>query len=202
MGSKLYYIYSTMNASKSASLLMKAHSFEENGIPFICMKPSIDTRDGIDVISSRIGLKRECVSIYQNDNIYNIITEIFNQFREIEKRLPEWILIDESQFLTIEQVEQLSYIVDFLNVNIICYGIRTDFRTNLFGGSKRLFELADNIEEMKISCSCGRKAIINARVDDGGNVITDGEQVLIGGNDRYVTMCRKCYREAVEKNIF
>lgn len=201
MSSKLYYIYSTMNASKSASLLMKAHSFEENNIPFICMKPSIDNRDGVDIISSRIGLKRECISIYQDDNIFDIVQEIVNEFQTLLKPIPKWILVDESQFLTKEQVDQLSGIVDSLNINVMCYGLRTDFRTRLFSGSKRLFELADDIEEIKLSCGCGRKAIINARVDDDNNIVTDGEQVLIGGNERYVTICRKCYKELISKGI-
>lgn len=201
MSAKLYYIYSTMNASKSALLLMKAYSFEENNIPFICMKPSIDNRDGVDVIASRIGIKRDCISIYQEDNIFDIVQEITNEFQTLLKPQPKWILVDESQFLTEIQVDQLSEIVDLLNINVMCYGLRTDFRTKLFSGSKRLFELADDVEEIKLSCGCGGKAIINARVDDDNNIVTDGEQVLIGGNARYVTMCRKCYKAMINKNF-
>lgn len=184
-----------MNVSKSASLLMKAHSFEDNGIPFICMKPSIDNRDGIDIISSRIGIKRECISIFPDDNLYDIVNRIVVEFSTVLKPCPKWILIDKSQFLTEKQVDQLANVVDTLDINVMCYGLRTDFRTKLFNGSRRLFELADDIEEMKLSCRCGRKAIINARVDDDGNILTDGEQVLIGGNDRYITLCRNCYRK-------
>lgn len=195
MSSKLYYRYGPMNASKSASLLMKAHSFEDNGIPFICMKPSIDNRDGIDIISSRIGIKRECISIFPDDNLYDIVNRIVVEFSTVLKPCPKWILIDESQFLTEKQVDQLANVVDTLDINVMCYGLRTDFRTKLFNGSRRLFELADDIEEMKLSCRCGRKAIINARIDDDGNIITDGEQVLIGGNERYITLCRNCYRK-------
>lgn len=195
MSSKLYYRYGPMNVSKSASLLMKAHSFEDNGIPFICMKPSIDNRDGIDIISSRIGIKRECISIFPDDNLYDIVNRIVVEFSTVLKPCPKWILIDESQFLTEKQVDQLANVVDTLDINVMCYGLRTDFRTKLFNGSRRLFELADDIEEMKLSCRCGRKAIINARIDDDGNIITDGEQVLIGGNERYITLCRNCYRK-------
>ena len=190
---KLYYVYGTMNVSKSASLLMKAHSFENNNIPFICIKSSIDDRDK-GIIKSRVGIERECLSIGVKDDIYRII-KVYNNPNEPLK----WILVDESQFLTSEQVDQLAKIVDELNINVMCYGLRTDFKTKLFDGSRRLFELADNIEEMKVSCKCGRKAIINARVDDNGDVVNEGEQIMTGGNERYVTMCRKCYSELINK---
>lgn len=191
---KLYYIYGPMNVSKSASLLMKAHSFESNGIPFACIKSSIDDRDGSNTIKSRVGIERECISIKPTDDVYRI----FKTYNDVNNPL-KWILVDESQFLTIEQVDQLAKIVDTLNINVMCYGLRTDFKANLFDGSKRLFELADNVEEMKVSCRCGRKAIINARIDDNGNIIKEGEQIMTGGNERYVTMCRKCYSELVNK---
>lgn len=190
---KLYYVYGPMNVSKSASLLMKAHSFENNNIPFICIKSSIDDRDK-GIIKSRVGIERECLSIGVKDDIYRII-KVYNNPNEPLK----WILVDESQFLTSEQVDQLAKIVDELNINVMCYGLRTDFKTKLFDGSRRLFELADNIEEMKVSCKCGRKAIINARVDDNGNIVNEGEQIMTGGNERYVTMCRKCYSELINK---
>ena len=190
---KLYYVYGPMNVSKSASLLMKAHSFENNNIPFICIKSSIDDRDK-GIIKSRVGIERECLSIGVKDDIYRII-KVYNNPNEPLK----WIMVDESQFLTSEQVDQLAKIVDELNINVMCYGLRTDFKTKLFDGSRRLFELADNIEEMKVSCKCGRKAIINARVDDNGNIVNEGEQIMTGGNERYVTMCRKCYSELINK---
>lgn len=183
-----------MNVSKSASLLMKAHSFENNGIPFICIKSSIDDRDGATTIKSRVGIERECLSINATDDIYRI----FKVYNNIDKPL-KWILVDESQFLTTEQVDQLAKIVDTLDINVMCYGLRTDFKAHLFDGSKRLFELADNIEEMKVSCRCGGKAIINARIDDNGNIVKDGEQIMTGGNERYITMCRKCFSELVNK---
>lgn len=191
---KLYYVYGPMNVSKSASLLMKAHSFESNGIPFICIKSSIDDRDGATTIKSRVGIERECLSINATDDIYRI----FKVYNDPNKPL-KWILVDESQFLTTEQVDQLAKIVDTLDINVMCYGLRTDFKAHLFDGSKRLFELADNIEEMKVSCRCGRKAIINARIDDNGKIVKDGEQIMTGGNERYVTMCRKCFSELINK---
>ena len=199
--SKLYFIQSPMNGSKSALLLMKAHSFEERGIPFICMKPSIDNREGVDFIYSRIGIKRECITIDPDDNIFNIVNDIIALIDKTNDRLPQWILVDECQFFTAKQIEQLTKIVDDLGINVMCYGLRTDFNTHLFEGSKRLLELADDIDEIKISCSCGRKAIINARVNDDGYVITDGEQILIGGNDRYIPLCRKCYSDAIKFNL-
>lgn len=198
---KLYFIQSPMNGSKSALLLMKAHSFEERGIPFICMKPSIDNREGVDFIYSRVGIKRECITIDPDDNIFNIVNDIIALIDKTNAKLLQWILVDECQFFTAKQIEQLTKIVDDLGINVMCYGLRTDFNTHLFEGSKRLLELADDIDEIKISCSCGRKAIINARVNDDGYVITDGEQILIGGNDRYIPLCRKCYSDAIKFNL-
>ena len=199
--SKLYFIQSPMNGSKSALLLMKAHSFEERGIPFICMKPSIDNREGVDFIYSRIGIKRECITIDPDDNIFNIVNDIIALIDKTNAKLLQWILVDECQFFTAKQIEQLTKIVDDLGINVMCYGLRTDFNTHLFEGSKRLLELADDIDEIKISCSCAKKAIINARVNDDGYVITDGEQILIGGNDRYIPLCRKCYSDAIKFNL-
>ena len=199
--SKLYFIQSPMNGSKSALLLMKAHSFEEREIPFICVKPSIDNRDGVDVIKSRVGIQRECITIEPDENIFDLIKEcvIKSELQMVDA--PKWILVDESQFLTKLQVEQLAHIVDDLNINVMCYGLRTDFTTSLFEGSKRLMELADDIEEIKISCSCGRKAIINTRIDSNGKVVVDGQQILIGGNEQYIPLCRKCYNNAIINNL-
>ena len=197
--SKLYFIQSPMNGSKSAMLLMKAHSFEERDIAFICIKPSIDNRDGVDVISSRVGIKRECITVEPQENIFSLVKECVMKSELQLVQPPKWILVDESQFLTSEQVNQLAKVVDELDINVICYGLRGDFMTNTFEGSKRLFELADEINEMKISCSCGRKAIINARIDKNGEIIIDGEQIVIGGNESYIPLCRKCYYTALSK---
>lgn len=196
---KLYFIYGCMGCSKSAQLLMKSHSFDERNVPHLCMKPTVDTRDGFDIIKSRVGIEKECLTIDIGDNIYDLITQFRTKsiFEGVE--IPKWILIDEAQFLTTEQVDNLTQIVDEYEINVMCYGLRTDFATKLFEGSKRLMEVADNIEEMKISCSCGNKAIVNARFDRG-NLITEGEQILIGGDDVYIPLCRKCYYKLKMKN--
>lgn len=190
MNSKLFFRYATMNSAKSAELLMKAYNFEERGLKILCIKPSIDDREGKNVIKSRVGIERECKMVKPTDNIYDGVKKLLENGGKID-----WILADESQFFKKEQIDQLGDIVDELEINVICYGLRADFRTELFEGSKRLFEIADSIEEMKSSCSCGRKSIINARIDENGNVVTNGEQIEIGGNDRYVSLCRKCYKK-------
>jgi thymidine kinase len=197
--SKFYYYFGSMSSGKTALLLMKAHSFEERGTSFLCIKPSIDDRDGEDIIKSRIGLSRECISFDATHNLYKFIDNyIVNvQLQGYDK--PRWILVDECQFLTKEQVDQLAEVVDNLDVNVMCYGLRTDFKTNFFEGSKRLMEIADDIEELKSSCGCGRKAIVNARIDAFGNIVSDGEQIEIGGNDKYISLCRKCYHTLLDK---
>lgn len=193
MDAKLYYIQAPMNSSKSAMLLMKAYNFEERGLRVLCLKPAIDNRDGESIIKSRVGIKRKCIMTKGIENIFQIIKEYNNT------HLLNWVLVDEAQFLKSEQIDQLARVVDELGINVMCYGLRADFRTKLFEGSKRLFELADSIQEIKQSCSCGRKAIINARVDEKGNIVTDGNQVEIGGNDRYIALCRKCYYDKIKK---
>jgi thymidine kinase len=194
---KLYFKYSPMEAGKSAMLLIEAYNFEKRDISILCMKPSIDNRESVDKICSRIGIEKDCFTIYPDYNIYKIIKKMVSE----EENNLQWILVDESQFLTKDHVEQFRAIVDDFDINVLCYGLRTDFQTYLFEGSKRLFELADDIEEMKISCSCGRKAIFNARFNENGGLVTSGEQILIGGEDKYRPMCSKCYRKEVEKQI-
>lgn len=187
-----------MNSGKTAQLLMRAHSFMENGIPILCVKPSVDTRDGDSVIKSRIGLKMECLSIDQDDDIFEITRQYCETMEAMDNPSPRWILCDESQFLTPTQVDQMARIVDDLGIDVMCYGLRNDFTGHLFDGSKRLFELADNIEEIKLTCKCGRKAVINARIDEFGCVVKEGNQVQIGGNEMYRPMCRKCYNNSFE----
>ena len=198
--SKLYFIHAPMNGGKSAHLLMKAHSFLENDTPILCLKPSIDNRENCEKINSRIGLSIECLTIDIDDNIYLIINDYCLNMEGMGQPIPKWILCDESQFFTEEHINQLAKIVDILDINVMCYGLRNDFTGHLFEGSKRLFELADNIEEIKLSCKCGKKAIINARIDEYGSVVREGEQILIGGNESYKSMCRQCFFKNKDEN--
>lgn len=187
---KLYFRYGTMGSAKTAMLLTQAYNFEERGLSYLCMKPIVDIRENKNVIRSRIGIERECEWIYGDTNLYLLVKGIFEDTLDV----PHWILVDEAQFLTSEQVDQLAQSIDDFGCNVVCYGLRTDFRTHLFEGSRRLFEIADSIDEIKSTCTCGRKTIVNARIDHRGNIITEGEQVEIGGNDRYMAVCRKCWR--------
>ncbi len=187
---KLYFRYGTMGSAKTAMLLTTAYNFEERGMGYWCMKPVVDTREKKNVIRSRIGIERECKWIYPETDLYEMVKDEFEQTLNI----PDWILVDEAQFLTSVQVDQLARVVDDYGCNIICYGLRTDFKTHMFEGSRRLFEIADSIEEVKSTCNCGRKTIVNARIDSKGEIITEGEQVEIGGNDRYIAVCRRCWR--------
>ena len=190
---KLYFYYATMNSGKSLRLLTTAYNFEEKSIPFLIMKPSKDTRNPGDFITSRIGLKRECILIDDEDDIYESV-------KNCTKTTPiDWILVDECQFLEEEQVDDLAKIVDLLDVNVMCFGLRTDFQSKLFPASKRLFELSDDIEEIKSTCECGKKTSINARIDKNGNIILNGNQIMVGGEEMYKTMCRKCWNKLVQK---
>lgn len=179
-----------MGSAKTALLLTTAYNFEERGMTYICLKPVIDTRDKANVIRSRIGIQRECMWIYPETDLYALAENLFEQSMTVI----DWFLIDEAQFLTAEQVDQLARIVDDFGSNVICYGLRTDFKSHLFEGSRRLFEIADTIDEIKSTCSCGHKTIINARIDNNGDFVEDGAQVEIGGDDRYIAVCRKCWR--------
>ena len=195
---KLYFRYGTMGSAKTAMLLTQAYNFEERQMEYLCFKPVIDTREQRNVIRSRIGIERECRWIYPDTDLYSELRHIFEQTLS----LPSWLLVDEAQFLSAAQVEQLARVTDDFGCNVMCYGLRTDFKTHLFEGSRRLFEIADSIEEIKSTCSCGRKTIVNARIDSASNIITEGEQVEIGGNDKYMAVCRKCWsNKRVEKEM-
>ena len=187
---KLYFRYGTMGSAKTALLLTQAYNFEERGLKYACLKPIIDTREKKNVIHSRIGIERECKWIYIDTNLYELAEELFEE----NMTVIDWFLVDEAQFLTTEQVDQLARIVDDFGSNVVCYGLRTDFQSHLFEGSKRLFEIADTIDEIKSTCNCGRKTIINARIDSNGDFVEEGAQVEIGGDDRYIAVCRKCWR--------
>ena len=187
---KLYFRYGTMGSAKTALLLTQAYNFEERKMTYVCMKPVVDTREKDNVIRSRIGIERKCSWIDADTDLYVMIRDLFGQAGAVI----DWILIDEAQFLSADQVDQLARVVDDYGSNVICYGLRTDFRTHLFEGSRRLFEIADSIDEIKSTCSCGRKTIVNARIDSNGDFVTEGQQLEIGGDDRYIAVCRKCWR--------
>ena len=187
---KLYFKYGAMGSSKTANALITKFNYEERGMKVWLIKPSIDNRDGASVVKSRIGLSAQAEIITPSTDIYE----------EYQKHTDcDVIIADECQFLKAEQIDGLRRIVDELDVPVLCYGLRTDFLTKLFEGSRRLFEVADSITEIKTICSCGKKALVNARIDGEGKVVTEGGQILIGGNDSYVAMCHSCWKNAIAK---
>ena len=191
---KLYFYYSAMNAGKSTSLLQSAYNYKERGMrPFI-MSAAIDNRYSIGKVTSRIGLEAEAYLFHKEDDLFKILSE------ENKKQGINCVLIDESQFLSRDQVKQLAIAVDDLDIPVLCYGIRTDFRGELFPGSQHLLAWADNLIELKTICHCGSKATMVVRTDEKGNIINDGDQVVIGGNDRYQSMCRKHFAEHIWSN--
>lgn len=199
--SKLFFYYGTMASAKTLRLLTTAYNFEENGLDIMCLKPSADTRDGEGIIKSRVGLERKCVMVEPDVDLYKAI-KTYNNVLGTQFRSLTWVLIDECQFLTEKQIDQLSDVVDFLGINVMCFGLRTDFQSKLFPASKRLFELADDIEEIKSTCSCGeKKTCINARFDNNGEIVTEGDQIMVGGNDMYKSICRRCWKDKIrDKN--
>ena len=187
---KLYFKYGAMGSSKTANALITRFNYMERGMKVWLIKPSIDDRDGASIIRSRIGLEAEA----------DVITPDIDIFEEFKKHSDCHVVIaDECQFFTAEQIDQLRAIVDRLELPVLCFGLRTDFLTHLFEGSRRLFEVADSINEIKTICSCGGKAIVNARIDANGKVVTEGGQILIGGNDSYVAMCHSCWKTAIKE---
>jgi len=196
---KLFYLHGSMSSGKTLKLISTAYNLEENGIQIMVLKPSLDTRDGEGVIKTRAGLERKCVMIDNEINLYKLVKAYRNALAT-QFEVLKWVLIDECQFLTEKQVDQLSDVVDFLGINVMCFGLRTDFQSRLFEGSKRLFEIADDIEEVKSSCSCGeKKTLINARLNEDGEIITEGNQVEIGGNEKYKAICRVCWKEKLNE---
>lgn len=187
---KLYFKYGAMGSSKTANALITKFNYEERGMKVWLIKPSIDDRDGADTVRSRIGLQA-------NAYVATPKTDLYEQF--MNRRDHHVIIADECQFFTADQIDQLRLIVDKLDVPVLCFGLRTDFLTHLFEGSRRLFEVADSITEIKTICTCGKKAIVNARIDGKGRVVTEGGQIMLGGNDSYVAMCHSCWMQAIEQ---
>lgn len=189
--SKVYFYYSAMNAGKSTVLLQASHNYHERGMRTLCFIPAIDTRAGVGRIRSRIGLEGQALALQPEEDLMAHVQ------REHATQAVACVLIDEAQFLTRRQVEQCTEIADQLRIPVLCYGLRTDFQAQLFPGSAALLALADDLIELKTICHCGRKATMNLRVAADGRAIKEGAQVEIGGNDRYVAMCRRHYKEAM-----
>ncbi len=187
---QLYFYYSTMNAGKSTTLLQSAFNYEERGMRALLLTAALDDRFGIGKIASRIGLEAEANLFRETTDILEMVNE------ELTTRPIDCIMVDESQFLSREQVYQLSEVADQLRIPVLCYGLRTDFQGNLFEGSQHLLAWADELKELKTICHCGSKATMVIRVDEKGNPIQEGAQKEIGGNDRYVALCRKHFKES------
>jgi thymidine kinase len=180
---KLYFYYGAMGSSKTANALMVAYNYSERGQKTLLAKTNIDTRDGSHTIRSRIGLERECI----------LLSDLCAMKDEEVKEF-DAVIVDEIQFASKEQIDHLAYIVDYLEVPVLCYGLRTDFQLNLFEGSERLLAVADEIKEVKTMCWCGHKATCNARYNRNG-IVREGSQVMLGANDEYIALCRKHFLE-------
>ena len=186
---KLYFKYGAMGSSKTAQALITRFNYEERGMAVRFIKPRTDSRDGEGVARSRIGLEAECMTVGEGDSIIS----------RLGRGGYDVVICDECQFFTAEQIDELRRIVDEFDIPVLCFGLRTDFLTHLFEGSRRLFEIADSISEIKTVCACGKKATVNARMTDTGNITVDGEQLMLGGNERYIAMCHRCWRERIKK---
>ena len=188
---KLYFKYGAMGSSKTANALITKFNYEERGMKVWLIKPALDTRDGADAVTSRVGLTASAYAVSRD-------TDIFEAFSKLTGY--HVIISDECQFFTAKQIDELRKIVDKYDVPVLCFGLRTDFLTHFFEGSRRLMEVADSISEIKTICACGKKAVVNARIDEKGRVVTEGGQILLGGNDSYVAMCHSCWRNAIDAN--
>ena len=187
---KLYFKYGVMGSSKSAQALITKFNYEERGMSVWLIKPSVDTRDGAEMIRSRIGLEHRA-------EVIGAETNVIDAYHSQGKR--DVIIADEAQFFTPKQIDELRWLVDEEDLPVLCFGLRTDFLTHFFPGSMRLMELADSITEIKTICECGRKATVNARIDSTGKIITTGGQVMLGGNDSYVAMCHQCWKRKIRE---
>ena len=190
---KLYFKYGAMGSSKTAQALITKYNYEENDMNVWLIKPSADTRDGAQILRSRIGLQAEVEVMVPGQNIYDAYAAEHDGNCHA-------VIVDECQFMTEEQIDQLRAIVDDFNVPVMCFGLRTDFQTKLFPGSLRLMEIADTIQEIKTICDCGAKATVNARIDSDGYIITEGAQVVLGGNDSYIAMCHRCWIKGIKEH--
>lgn len=186
---KLYFYYSSMNAGKSTSLLQSSYNYKERGMNTLVMAPVFDDRFGVGKVTSRIGIESEATTFRTNTNLFDVINA-----HSANEPL-HCVLIDEAQFLTRDQVFQLTEVTDQLHIPVLAYGLRTDFQGEPFDGSKYLLAWADTLKELKAICHCGTKATMVVRLDPEGNAVTEGSQVEIGGNDRYISMCRKHFKE-------
>lgn len=189
---KMYFYYSSMNAGKSTALLQSSYNYRERGMNTVVMAPLLDNRYGVGKVTSRIGLESEATTFKPDDNLFDIIEAM-----HVDEPL-HCVLIDEAQFLTKDQVFQLGEVTDSLNIPVLAYGLRTDFQGEPFDGSKYLLAWSDNLRELKAICHCGSKATMVIRMDESGEPVREGSQVEIGGNDRYLSMCRKHFK----KNYF
>ena len=187
---KLYFYYSAMNAGKTTTLLQSNYNYQERGMTTMVLKPRLDDRFGTQV-RSRIGLEADAVEFDEADNLLALVKQ------HLASRPLHCVLVDEAQFMTRAQVEQLADVVDGNGIPVLAYGLRTDFQGELFPGSAHLLAWADELREIKTICFCGRKATMVARLDADGNAVKRGEQVQIGGNERYVSMCRLHYKESL-----
>ena len=191
---KLYFKYGAMGSSKTAQALITKYNYEENGLKVWLIKPSADVRDGANILRSRIGLEATVQVIAPGQDIFRLFTDTRSE--------SDVIIVDECQFMTPEQIDQLRQIVNDYDIPVMCFGLRTDFLTKLFPGSLRLLEVADTIQEIKTICDCGAKATVNARIDGDGHIVTQGEQVVLGGNDSYIAMCHRCWVRGIrEKRV-
>ena len=187
---KLYFKYGAMGSSKTAQALITKYNYEENDMRVWLIKPATDKRDGASVVKSRIGLMAEAEAMAPDADLFALF----------KARDADVVIVDECQFFPPEQIDQLRRIVDDLDIPVLCFGLRSDFQTKLFPSSRRLFELADSIQEIKTICDCGSKATVNARIDADGYVVTEGAQVVLGGNDCYIAMCHRCWQRAITEH--
>lgn len=191
----IHFHYSTMNAGKTANLLKDNYNYLERNMKTLVLKPALDTREGEAVVRSRIGNETPCVLFAPDEDVYALINRLITELGV----MPACIFIDECQFMSPEQVMQLSDVVDNLHLPVMCYGLCSDFQGNLFAGSAKLFALADRVAEIRTICWCGKRANMVLRVDEKGEVVREGDQIKVGGNDSYVSVCRRHFKAGLKE---